>query len=337
MRIGMIGLGRMGANMSERLVRAGHEVVGYDRDPAAVDAVAARGAEGVDGPAALVAALDAPRVVWFMLPAAVTTGAIDEVAAHLEPGDIVVDGGNGHYHEDIRRADALAARGIHHVDAGVSGGVWGLERGYCLMVGGDDGAVAVLEPVLEALAPGVDAAPRTPARHGDPATYERGWLHCGPAGAGHFVKMVHNGIEYGLMAAYAEGFNVLRHANAGSDDRAADAETAPLSDPTLYRYDIDIPAVAELWRRGSVVESWLLDLTADELARDPELAGFSGRVSDSGEGRWTVQAAVDEGVPVPVLAAALFSRFSSRGNDEYANKVLSAMRRGFGGHAEATG
>jgi len=333
----MIGLGRMGANMSERLVRAGIEVVGFDRDPAAVQAVQARGADGASDAAALVAALDAPRVVWFMLPAAVTSAAIDEVAEHLQPGDVVVDGGNGHYHEDIRRAEALAGRGIHHVDAGVSGGVWGLDRGYCLMVGGDTAAVELLEPVLEALAPGVDAAPRTPARHGDTTEYERGWLHCGPAGAGHFVKMVHNGIEYGLMAAYAEGFNVLRHANAGSAERAADAETAPLSDPSLYRYDIDIPAVAELWRRGSVVESWLLDLTADELARDPDLEGFSGRVSDSGEGRWTVQAAVDEGVPVPVLAAALFSRFASRGNDEYANKVLSAMRRGFGGHAEATG
>ena len=333
----MIGLGRMGANMSERLVRAGIEVVGFDRDPAAVQAVQARGADAASDAAALVAALDAPRVVWFMLPAAVTSAAIDEVAEHLQPGDVVVDGGNGHYHEDIRRAEALAGRGIHHVDAGVSGGVWGLDRGYCLMVGGDTAAVELLEPVLEALAPGVDAAPRTPARHGDTTEYERGWLHCGPAGAGHFVKMVHNGIEYGLMAAYAEGFNVLRHANAGSAERAADAETAPLSDPSLYRYDIDIPAVAELWRRGSVVESWLLDLTADELARDPDLAGFSGRVSDSGEGRWTVQAAVDEGVPVPVLAAALFSRFASRGNDEYANKVLSAMRRGFGGHAEATG
>ena len=334
MRIGMIGLGRMGANMSERLVRAGIEVVGYDRDPAAVDAVRARGADGADHAAALVAALDAPRVVWFMLPAAVTGAAIEEVAAHLQPGDIVVDGGNGHYHEDIRRAGALASRGIHHVDAGVSGGVWGLDRGYCLMVGGDDDAVAVLEPVLEALAPGVDAAPRTPGRDGAPPSYERGWLHCGPAGAGHFVKMVHNGIEYGLMAAYAEGFNVLRHADVGSADRAADAETAPLADPSLYQYDIDVPAVAELWRRGSVVESWLLDLTADELARDPDLAGFSGRVSDSGEGRWTVQAAVDEGVPVPVLATALFSRFASRGNDEYANKILSAMRRGFGGHVE---
>ena len=334
MRIGMVGLGRMGANMSERLVRAGHEVVGYDRDAAAVASVRDRGAEGAGSAAELVAALQAPRVVWFMLPAAVTSAAIDEVADLLEPGDIVVDGGNGHYHEDIRRAEALAARGIHHIDAGVSGGVWGLDRGYCLMVGGDDTAVRVLEPVLEALAPGVDAAPRTPGRSGDAPTFERGWLHCGAAGAGHFVKMVHNGIEYGLMAAYAEGFNVLRHADAGSRERAADAETAPLADPSLYQYDIDVAAVAELWRRGSVVESWLLDLTADELARDPGLDGFSGRVSDSGEGRWTVQAAVDEGVPVPVLSAALFSRFASRDNDEFANKILSAMRMGFGGHAE---
>ena len=330
----MVGLGRMGANMSERLVRAGHQVVGYDRSPEAVAGVAARGATPAPSLAGLVHALDAPRVVWFMLPAAVTSIAIDEVAALLEPGDIVVDGGNGHYHEDIRRAEHLAGRGIHHVDAGVSGGVWGLDRGYCLMVGGDDGAVTALEPVLEALAPGVDAAPRTPGLTGPPSTFERGWLHCGPAGAGHFVKMVHNGIEYGLMAAYAEGLNVLHHANAGSKERAADAETAPLADPSLYRYDIDVPAVAELWRRGSVVESWLLDLTAQELARDPGLEGFSGRVSDSGEGRWTVQAAVDEGVPAPVLSAALFSRFASRGNDDYANKVLSAMRKGFGGHAE---
>lgn len=336
MRIGMVGLGRMGANMSERLVRTGHQVVGYDRSADAVAAVAGRGATPATSLAGLVNALDAPRVVWFMLPAAVTSAAIDEAAALLQPGDIVVDGGNGHYHEDIRRAEQLAGRGIHHVDAGVSGGVWGLDRGYCLMMGGDDEAVAALEPVLEALAPGVDAAPRTPGLTGPPATFERGWLHCGPAGAGHFVKMVHNGIEYGLMAAYAEGLNVLHHANAGSQERAADAETAPLADPSLYQYDIDVPAVAELWRRGSVVESWLLDLTAQELARDPDLAGFSGRVSDSGEGRWTVQAAVDEGVPAPVLSAALFSRFASRGNDDYANKVLSAMRKGFGGHAEGT-
>ncbi|MGB1712597.1 MAG: NADP-dependent phosphogluconate dehydrogenase, partial [Miltoncostaeaceae bacterium] len=248
--------------------------------------------------------------------------------------DVVVDGGNGRYHEDIARAEALAPRGIHHVDAGVSGGVWGLERGYCLMLGGDDAAIAVLEPVLESLAPGEAAAPRTPSRSGPAGTAERGWLHCGPAGAGHFVKMVHNGIEYGLMAAYAEGLNVLRHADAGLHERAADAETAPLSDPALYRFDIDVGAVAELWRRGSVVSSWLLDLTADELSRDPGLAGFSGRVSDSGEGRWTIEAAVDEGVPVPVLSAALFSRFASRGEDEFASKVLSAMRSGFGGHAE---
>lgn len=332
----MVGLGRMGANMSERLVRAGHEVVGYDRDSTAVQAVEARGATGATDVRSMVAQLDAPRVVWFMLPAAVTTAAIDEVAAHLEPGDIVVDGGNGHYHEDIRRAERLAERGVHHVDAGVSGGVWGLDRGYCLMVGGDDDAVATLRPVLEALAPGLGAAPRTPGRDGAIAPEEEGWLHCGPAGAGHFVKMVHNGIEYGLMAAYAEGLNVLRHADAGMAERPADAETAPLGDPSLYRYEIDVPAVAELWRRGSVVESWLLDLTADELARDPSLDGFSGRVADSGEGRWTVQAAVDEGVPVPVLSAALFSRFASRGNDDYANRVLSAMRRGFGGHVEGS-
>jgi len=334
MRIGMIGLGRMGAGMSQRLMRDGHEVVGFDRSDDAMQAASAAGITTAADPAALVASLSAPRVVWFMLPAAVTGPAIDEMAALLGPGDVVVDGGNGRYHDDIARAEALAPRGIHHVDAGVSGGVWGLERGYCLMLGGDDAAIAVLEPVLESLAPGEAAAPRTPSRSGAAGTAERGWLHCGPAGAGHFVKMVHNGIEYGLMAAYAEGLNVLRHADAGLHERAADAETAPLSDPALYRFDIDIAAVAELWRRGSVVSSWLLDLTADELARDPGLAGFSGRVSDSGEGRWTIEAAVDEGVPVPVLSAALFSRFASRGEDEFANKVLSAMRSGFGGHAE---
>ena len=334
MRIGMIGLGRMGAGMSQRLMRDGHEVLGFDRSADAMQAASAAGITTATDPEALVASLPSPRVVWFMLPAAVTGPAIDEMADLLGPGDVVVDGGNGRYHEDIARADALAPRGIHHVDAGVSGGVWGLERGYCLMLGGDDAAIAVLEPVLESLAPGEAAAPRTPSRSGPADTAERGWLHCGPAGAGHFVKMVHNGIEYGLMAAYAEGLNVLRHADAGLHERAADAETAPLSDPALYRFDIDVAAVAELWRRGSVVSSWLLDLTADELARDPGLAGFSGRVSDSGEGRWTIEAAVDEGVPVPVLSAALFSRFASRGEDEFANKVLSAMRSGFGGHAE---
>ena len=334
MKIAMVGLGRMGANMSERLIRAGHEVVGYDRSADARAAAAVRGAMVVDDLTGLVASLDAPRVVWFMLPAAVTGPAIEEVTDLLAPGDVVVDGGNGHYHEDIARAAALAERGIAHVDAGVSGGVWGLERGYCLMVGGDDAAVATLVPVFEALAPGVEAAPRTPGREGGITTCEEGWLHCGPAGAGHFVKMVHNGIEYGLMAAYAEGLGVLRHADAGARERSADAETAPLADPALYRYDIDVAAVAELWRRGSVVESWLLDLTAQEFVADPDLEGFSGRVSDSGEGRWTVQAAVDEGVPTPVLATALFSRFASRDNDEFSNKVLSAMRKGFGGHAE---
>ncbi|MGB1675583.1 MAG: phosphogluconate dehydrogenase (NAD(+)-dependent, decarboxylating), partial [Miltoncostaeaceae bacterium] len=328
------GLGRMGAGMSQRLMRDGHEVLGFDRSADAMQAASAAGITTATDPEALVASLPSPRVVWFMLPAAVTGPAIDEMADLLGPGDVVVDGGNGRYHEDIARADALAPRGIHHVDAGVSGGVWGLERGYCLMLGGDDAAIAVLEPVLESLAPGEAAAPRTPSRSGPADTAERGWLHCGPAGAGHFVKMVHNGIEYGLMAAYAEGLNVLRHADAGLHERAADAETAPLSDPALYRFDIDVAAVAELWRRGSVVSSWLLDLTADELARDPGLAGFSGRVSDSGEGRWTIEAAVDEGVPVPVLSAALFSRFASRGEDEFASKVLSAMRSGFGGHAE---
>lgn len=315
-------------------MRDGHEVVGFDRSADAMQAASAAGITTAADPEALVTALPSPRVVWFMLPAAVTGSAIEETADLLGPGDVVVDGGNGRYHEDIARAEALAPRGIHHVDAGVSGGVWGLERGYCLMLGGDDAAIAVLEPVLESLAPGEAAAPRTPSRSGPADTAERGWLHCGPAGAGHFVKMVHNGIEYGLMAAYAEGLNVLRHADAGLHERAADAETAPLSDPALYRFDIDVGAVAELWRRGSVVSSWLLDLTADELARDPGLAGFSGRVSDSGEGRWTIEAAVDEGVPVPVLSAALFSRFASRGEDEFANKVLSAMRSGFGGHAE---
>jgi len=334
MRIGMIGLGRMGAGMSQRLMRDGHEVVGFDRSADAMQAASAAGITTAADPAALVASLPSPRVVWFMLPAAVTGPAIAEMADLLDPGDVVVDGGNGRYHEDIARAEALAPRGIHHMDAGVSGGVWGLERGYCLMLGGDDAAIAVLEPVLESLAPGGAAAPRTPSRSGPAGTAERGWLHCGPAGAGHFVKMVHNGIEYGLMAAYAEGLNVLRHADAGLHERTADAETAPLSAPSLYRFDIDVAAVAELWRRGSVVSSWLLDLTADELARDPGLAGFSGRVSDSGEGRWTIEAAVDEGVPVPVLSAALFSRFASRGEDEFANKVLSAMRSGFGGHAE---
>ena len=334
MRIGMVGLGRMGANMSVRLMNAGHEVVGYDRDSAAVAALGEKGAATAGDPASLVAQLESPRVVWFMLPAAVTTAAIMDMADHLSPGDVVVDGGNSHYPDDIARSKVLEERGIHYVDAGVSGGVWGLERGYCLMVGGTDEAVTTLTPVLKTLAPGVDTAPRTPGRTGDPTPAEQGWLHCGPAGAGHFVKMVHNGIEYGMMASFAEGLNILHHANDGAKERSADAETAPLGDPELYRYDIDVASVTELWRRGSVVGSWLLDLTAQEYARDPQLDAFGGHVADSGEGRWTVQAAIDTGVPAPVLATALFERFASRGNDDYANKVLSAMRLGFGGHVE---
>ncbi len=337
MRIGMVGLGRMGANMGLRLIRAGHEVVGYDRADANVQAFAATGGAAATDPADLVAQLDAPRVVWFMLPAAVTTAAIMEMADLLSPGDIVVDGGNSHYPDDIARAAELQERGIGYVDAGVSGGVWGLDRGYCLMVGGTDESVATLEPVLRALAPGVDAAPRTPGRTGAPTPAEEGWMHCGPSGAGHFVKMVHNGIEYGMMAAFAEGLNILHHADDGAVERSADAETAPLGDPALYRYDIDVAQVTELWRRGSVVQSWLLDLTAEEYLRDPGLDSFSGHVADSGEGRWTLQAAVDTGVPAPVLASALFSRFDSRGNADYANKVLSAMRLGFGGHVERAG
>jgi len=333
-RIGMVGLGRMGANMSVRLMNAGHEVVGYDRDAAAVTALGGKGATTASDSATLVAQLEGPRVVWFMLPAAVTTAAIMEMAEHLEPGDVVVDGGNSHYPDDIARSRVLEAKGIHYVDAGVSGGVWGLERGYCLMVGGTDEAITTLTPILETLAPGVATAPRTPGREGTPTPAENGWLHCGPAGAGHFVKMVHNGIEYGMMAAFAEGLNILHHANDGARERTADAETAPLGDPDLYKYDIDVASVTELWRRGSVVGSWLLDLTAEEYLRDPGLDKFEGRVSDSGEGRWTLQAAVDTGVPAPVLASALFSRFASRDNDEYANKVLAAMRLGFGGHLE---
>ncbi len=332
----MVGLGRMGANMSVRLMKAGHEVAAFDRDAEAVTRLAGEGATPTEGAAALVAALDAPRVVWFMLPAAVTGTAIEEMASLLSPGDIIVDGGNSHYHDDIARSRALAKSGIHFVDAGVSGGVWGLARGYCLMVGGDDEAIDVLAPVLRTLAPGMGTIPRTPGREGTPSTAEEGWLHCGPAGAGHFVKMVHNGIEYGLMSAYAEGLNILKNANIGSATRTTDAETAPLADPSLYQYDIDVASVTELWRRGSVVGSWLLDLTAEEFVQDPGLDGFAGHVADSGEGRWTLQAAIDEGVPAPVLAAALFGRFASRGNEEFANRVLSAMRLGFGGHHEGS-
>jgi 6-phosphogluconate dehydrogenase len=328
----MVGLGRMGANLARRLMASGHRCVGLDHDPSAVAALAVDGAEGASTLEELVDALGTPRVLWLMLPAAVTGGVVDELASLLGPDDTIIDGGNTFYRDDIDRATALATRGIHHVDCGTSGGIWGLERGYCLMIGGEDDVVHRLEPIWRSLAPGVDAAPRT--GDGPPAPGEEGFLHCGPNGAGHFVKMVHNGIEYGLMAAYAEGLNILRHAGDGRTDRAADAETAPLRDPHYYQYDFDVPAVAEVWRRGSVVSSWLLDLTAAALSDDPGLEAFSGRVSDSGEGRWTAQAAIDEGVPAAVLTAALHARFSSQGQSDFADRLLSAMRKQFGGHHE---
>ena len=336
MQLGMIGLGRMGANMVRRLMKAGHECVVFDVSPDAVSALAGEGATGASSLEDLVGKLAAPRTVWMMLPAGLVDETIGRLAPLLAEGDAIVDGGNSYYRDDVDRAERLAADRVHYVDAGVSGGVFGLERGYCLMVGGDADAVVRLRPALETLAPGIDAAPRTPGRAGEPSAAERGWLHCGPAGAGHFVKMVHNGIEYGMMAAYAEGLNVLANANIGAGVEAADAETTPLRDPKYYRYDLDLAEIAEVWRRGSVVASWLLDLTADALARDPRLEAFAGRVSDSGEGRWTVLAAVDEGVPADVISAALFARFGSRGNAGFADRVLSAMRKEFGGHAERT-
>ncbi len=337
MQLGMIGLGRMGANLVRRLMRDGHECVGYDVDTAAVKELAGEGATGASSIADFVAKLTKPRAVWIMVPAAFVDSTIAELERHLEPGDIVIDGGNSYYRDDIDRAARLKPKGLHYVDVGTSGGVFGFERGFCLMIGGEGDVVAHLDPVFATIAPGIDAAPRTPSRSGTPVTAEQGYLHCGPNGAGHFVKMVHNGIEYGLMAAYAEGLNVLRGANAGKQQRTHDAETAPLRDPQYYQYDLDLPAVAEVWRRGSVVASWLLDLTADAFARSGELADFEGRVSDSGEGRWTVHAAVDEGVPVDVLSAALFARFTSRGEADFADKILSAMRKEFGGHDEVLG
>jgi 6-phosphogluconate dehydrogenase len=334
-QLGMIGLGRMGAGLSRRLMRDGHTVAVHDVSKAAIDALAAEGAVPVHDLADFVSALEAPRAVWVMVPAgAITQSVIDALAAVLEPGDTIIDGGNSYYRDDIAHAQALGERGIHHVDCGTSGGVHGLERGFCLMIGGEAEVVARLAPIWETIAPGVDAAERTPGREGEPVDAEKGWLHCGPNGAGHFVKMVHNGVEYGLMAAYAEGFNVLRNANVGKAERQADAETAPLAHPEFYQYDIDTAAVAEVWRRGSVVGSWLLDLTAEALHEGPDLTGYSGNVSDSGEGRWTSIAAIDEGVPTPVLTTALYSRFASRDLDIYAEKVLSAMRKGFGGHEE---
>jgi 6-phosphogluconate dehydrogenase len=335
MQLGMVGLGRMGANLVRRLMRDGHRCVGTDVSADAIAALAGEGMTGAASAAELVQALEPPRAVWVMVPAGeITERAVSGLGDLLSPGDTVIDGGNTRYHDDIRRAGELAERGIHYLDVGTSGGVFGLDRGFCLMVGGEDEPVARLAPLFTSLAPGLGAAERTPARSGDPAPEELGWLHCGPPGAGHFVKMVHNGIEYGLMAAYAEGLNILHHANSGSVTREADAETAPLDQPELYRYDIDVAAVAEVWRRGSVVASWLLDLTAAALHDSPALDGYAGRVSDSGEGRWTSIAAIDTGTPAPVLTAALFDRFSSRSEGEFAHRLLSAMRHQFGGHVE---
>jgi 6-phosphogluconate dehydrogenase len=333
--LGMVGLGRMGANLVRRAMADGHHAVVYDPQPAAVEALTAEGATGTSSLADLVSALPAPRTVWVMVPAGhITESVVAELTGLLSAGDCLIDGGNSYYRDDIRRGAAAAGSGIDYLDVGTSGGVWGRERGFCLMIGGPDASVDRLAPLWDTIAPGVDSAPRTQGRDGDPAPEERGWLHCGPSGAGHFVKMVHNGIEYGLMAAYAEGLNVLKHANAGTVARDADAETAPLSDPQYYQYDLDLPAIAEVWRRGSVIGSWLLDLTALALHRSPGLDEFSGRVSDSGEGRWTALAAIEEGVPTPVLTASLYERFESQGSGLFADQILSAMRKEFGGHDE---
>ena len=335
MQLGMVGLGRMGSNLVRRLQSAGHECVVYDVNPDAVKALEREGATGTASLEELVAALAKPRTVWVMVPAGqITEQTVGALGEQIEAGDTIIDGGNSYYRDDIARAAKLSQQGIHYVDVGTSGGVWGLERGYSLMIGGEEAVVERLGPLFAAIAPGVEAAARTPGRTGDPANEEQGFLHCGPNGAGHFVKMVHNGIEYGAMAAYAEGLNILRHANAGKTSRESDAETAPLEHPEDYPYDLDLTAVTEVWRRGSVIASWLLDLTASALLESPELQDFSGRVSDSGEGRWTAIAAVEEGVPAPVLLTALFSRFASRELDHFANQALSAMRSQFGGHVE---
>jgi 6-phosphogluconate dehydrogenase len=334
MQLGMIGLGRMGGNMVVRLVKAGHECVVYDSHPPVVKELVDKGAKGSTSLQEFVQKLSKPRAVWLMVPAAVVDPVLSSLTPLLQPGDIVIDGGNSYYHDDIRRAGELMAKGLHYVDVGVSGGIWGLERGYCQMIGGEDTIVQQLDPIFKALAPGVGAAPRTPGATGKVDTAENGYLHCGPNGAGHFVKMVHNGIEYGIMAAYGEGLNIIKNANVGKATHEIDAETTPLRDPRLYQYDIDLAQVAELWRRGSVVGSWLLDLTASALRENPDLSNFQGRVSDSGEGRWTLQAAIDEGIAAPVLSSAVFTRFSSRGSDEYEDKLMSAMRYEFGGHLE---
>ncbi len=337
LQLGMVGLGRMGLNMLRRLHGAGIHCVGFDLDEKARAAAVDAGAQAADSIQALVDKLQRPRAIWMMVPAGVVDRVVEEIAPLLEAGDMLIDGGNSHYVDDLRRGKALAERKIMYVDVGVSGGVWGLERGYCQMIGGPDEACRHLEPAFAALAPGVDSAPRTPGREGEASPSENGYLHCGPVGAGHFVKMVHNGIEYGVMAAYAEGLNVLHHANIGKDTRDIDAETAPLEHPEHYQYDLPLGEIAEVWRRGSVIGSWLLDLTAQEMAANPGLENYAGRVSDSGEGRWTALAAIEEGVPVPTLTSALFGRFASRDRDLFANKVMSAMRHAFGGHHEKPG
>jgi len=337
MQLGMVGLGRMGANLTRRLMRGGHEVVVYDVNADSVSRLESEGSIGTGSLEDFVSKLSKPRAAWVMVPAAFAEQTTDALAELMEAGDVVIDGGNSYYRDDVDRAERYGEKGVHFVDVGTSGGVFGLERGFCLMIGGEDEIVRHLDPIFATIAPGVGAAERTPGRtDANRTTAEAGYLHCGSPGAGHFVKMVHNGIEYGLMAAYAEGLNVLKHAGVGAGEREADAETTPLRDPMYYRYDLDIPEIAEVWRRGSVVASWLLDLTAAATFEDPELAAFAGRVSDSGEGRWTVLAAVDEGVPVHVLSAALFDRFESRAEADFANRVLSAMRKQFGGHAEKT-
>ena len=334
MQLGMIGLGRMGANMVQRLMHGGHECVVFDMKAASVNKLAKHGAVGAESVDDFVSRLKPQRVVWLMVPATAVDKTLHDLAAHMQRGDIIIDGDNSHYIDDIRRANEFKPKGIHYVDAGTSGGVWGSERGYCLMIGGEKNIVQHLDPIFAALAPGIGTASRTPGRDKTGGTAEQGYLHCGPSGAGHFVKMVHNGIEYGIMAAYAEGLNILQHADAGRKTLATDAETTPLRQPELYQYEFCLPDVAEVWRRGSVIASWLLDLTATELLKEPSLKSYAGRVSDSGEGRWTIKAAIDEAVPAPVLSVALYERFSSRGDADFADRVLSAMRHEFGGHVE---
>ncbi len=334
MQLGMIGLGRMGANMVRRLMKGGHECVAFDMSQASVQGLAKEGATGASSLDDFVAKLKQPRAIWLMVPAAVVDSTLAQLVPKLAKDDIVIDGGNSYYIDDIRRAEELKKKNLHYVDVGTSGGVWGLDRGYCMMIGGEDQTVQRLDPIFKTLAPGIGDIPRTPGRENMKGTAEQGYLHCGPSGAGHFVKMVHNGIEYGVMAAYAEGLNILNHANVGKTKRTEDAETTPLRNPEHYMYDLNLPDVAEVWRRGSVIASWLLDLTAIALAKSPQLSDFSGRVSDSGEGRWTIQAAIEEGTPAPVLTASLYERFTSRGEADFANKILSAMRFEFGGHNE---